>query len=250
MACGLSVPFGKRRSSLPARVVEARVGDPEVLLEAEREGLLRVPGVDADELDALVLGLLRHLLEVLGLGAAGAAPRSPEVQDDDLALVVGDVEVLAVQGRPVELRARPCARPWRRWRFRPLPVTKFVLPPPPALVPSPLHADRVSDAGHGGGGEQGEAASGSAARGSCEKFRMAVPGILRTPLGARKAPCQACLKKVFQPPSGALPTWSVRSFASTAGSCTSSQSANCRKETRRTSGLSAMCLSASSTASI
>src|SRR5690349_16408400 len=83
------------------RVDEAGVGNPVVLLEADRGALLGVPRVDPDELDALVLRLLGHPREVLGLQAAGPAPRAPHVQHDDLALVVGDVELLAVEGLAV-----------------------------------------------------------------------------------------------------------------------------------------------------
>src|SRR4051812_14359396 len=55
---------------LARRVVETRVAEVELLLEGLRQTDLGVAGVDADELDALVLDVLVDRLEVRRLGTA------------------------------------------------------------------------------------------------------------------------------------------------------------------------------------
>lgn len=172
--------LGEAQELLPGRVVEARVGDPEVLLEADREGLLGVTGVDADELDALVLHLLGDLHEVLGLRAAGAAPRSPEVQDDDLALVVGDVEVRAVQGRARELR-RVGALALGDGRDPATAGDEVRVAATARPVAVPTARGQGQGTGHSSGGEQGGAASGCAARAHVKSFAWQFQGSCAPP---------------------------------------------------------------------
>ncbi|MFI6722660.1 hypothetical protein [Streptomyces atratus] len=66
------------------------------------------------------------------------------------------------------------------------------------------------------------------------------PGMSLTGPGARSASAPevaASSRKSVQPFAGAWPTSSVPSFASATGSCASSQSASCRKDTQRTPSL-------------
>src|SRR5699024_3903189 len=83
-------------------VVEARVRDREAALEGLGGGGV-VTRVDPEHLHALVRVVRVDRREVPGLGAARRAGGVPEVEHDDVAAPVREVELLAGVGRPDEL---------------------------------------------------------------------------------------------------------------------------------------------------
>ncbi len=90
-------------------VDHAGVGHLEPVHEGGRGGL-GVAGVQPDQLDAVGLHVGPDLLEIVGLGTAGGAPGRPHVEHDDLAEVVGQGELVAVEGGAREVRGRDALR--------------------------------------------------------------------------------------------------------------------------------------------
>ena len=87
----------------PGGVEEGRVGHVVAALEGEALVRAGVLGVHADELHVVGLELPRGLAEEAGLLAARRAPRPPDVEYDDLAGVLVQGELLAVQRGPGDL---------------------------------------------------------------------------------------------------------------------------------------------------
>jgi len=87
---------------------------------------------------------LATLDQVVRLGAARGAPGAPHVDDEDLALVVGGVEGLAVDGLAGQVGAA-WRSPFLTVAMPSEPVMKLVLPEPPE-VPPELHADSTNAA--------------------------------------------------------------------------------------------------------
>ena len=69
-------------------VVDRRVSDVVVDHEVLRFVLLRISDSDTEELHTALTGGLVDLFEVVGFAAAGATPLTPEIDHDDLSVVV------------------------------------------------------------------------------------------------------------------------------------------------------------------
>ena len=156
-----SRPYERSRSR---RLEERRVA----LLE-ERERLVRrVLRVEAEDEPALGLDLLVRLLEQRHLLAARIAPRGPHVEDDDLALVVGE--------RALAAGVQPGQRRDRRSRPRALGdglVQRRVRP----LRDEPVREQ--ADEGRGGDGDRPEDAQTHAARVSASSTLLADAGVVQ-----------------------------------------------------------------------
>lgn len=175
-----------------------------LLLERLGQTDVGVTGVDADELHALRRGVLGDLGEVRCLGAARRAPGAPHVQDDDLALVVLDVELLAVHGRAGEVGAWT-REPLATVEMPSLPATKLLSPEPRTSSRTARGQDKRGDGGPGG--EQGGTATGAvralfgAAGGTHVKsFACPFRGSSAPPCG-RKTPFQAASPDPWKWPS-------------------------------------------------
>jgi hypothetical protein len=144
MACGLRVPFLKRSISLPVGSYRLGYGTPYFFSKATAGLGAGVAGVEADELDVLVRRGLGDLDQVVRLGAARGAPGAPHVDDEDLALVVGGVELLPSMVLP-DRSGAAWRSPFLTVAMPSEPVMKLVLPEPPE-VPPELHADSTNAA--------------------------------------------------------------------------------------------------------